>query len=84
LTRTDIVTLLGLPLHEYGMSPHLFCSSLKYGFSKSDMSTLKHNCKAHSEAKSKYFFSFENPIKACGLKAWNYVASDRKTTLATF
>lgn len=48
------------------------------------MSTLKHNCKAHSKAKSKYYFSFESPIKACGLKAWNYVASDRKTTRATF
>jgi hypothetical protein len=57
---------LSLPLHEYDMSPHLFWPFMKHGFSNSDISILKHDYKAHSEAKFKYvslFFSGE-PYKS--------------------
>lgn len=33
---------------------------------------LKHDCKAHSEGKSKYF-SFESPVRTCGLEAYNSI-----------
>lgn len=37
------------------------------------MSGSNHDCKVHSEAKRKYFFSFESPVKVCGHKAWNSI-----------
>lgn len=69
----DIFLVLSLPIHKRGNVSSVVQFFFEMWVSNSDMSGSNHDCKVYSEAKWKYFFSFESPVKACGHKAWNSI-----------